>query len=128
MAGSTKGKKVRKDLMNTFGGKNGFCILAEVGSHKPGERNKKGTGIAFIRDTPGGEIRIIFIVIEIACDLRQISRRLQENSESFQLRNVAGAKLEEKELVNKPCLKVRVKPAHFSLELLTWLSLLAVFK
>lgn len=114
--------------MNKFGGKNGFHIVAEVGSHKPGERNKKGTGTAFIRDIPGREIRIIFIVIEIACDLRQISRRLQENSESFQLRNFAGAKLVEKELVNKSCLKVRLKPVHFSFELLTWLSLLAVHK
>lgn len=114
--------------MNKFGGKNGFRITAEVGSHKPGERNKKGTGIAFIRHTPGGEIRIIFIVIEIACDLRQISRRLQENSESFQLRNFAGAKLVEKKLVNKSHLKVRLKPAHFSFGLLTWLSLLAAHK
>lgn len=112
--------------MNKFRGKNGFHIMAEVGSHKPGERNKKGTGTALIRHTPGGEIRIIFIVIEIACDLRQIRRRLQENSESFQLRNFAGAKLVEKEMVNKTCLTVRLKPAHFSLELLTWLSLLAV--
>lgn len=112
--------------MNKFGGQSGFCIMAEVGSHKPGERNEKGTGTALIRHTPGGEITIIFIVIEIACDLRQISRRLQENSESFQLRNFAGAKLVEKELVNKSCLKVRLKPAHFSSELLPWLSLLAV--
>lgn len=97
--------------------------MAEVGSYKPGEMNKKGTGIASIRDTPGGEIRIIFIVIEIACDLRQITRRLQENSERFQLRNSAGAKLTEKELVNKSHLKVGLKPAHFSFELLTWLSL-----
>lgn len=114
--------------MNKFGGKNGFHIMAKLGSHKPGERNKKGTGTAFTRDTPGGEIRIIFIVIEIACDLRQISRRLQENSESFQLRNFAGAKLVEKEPVNKSRLKVRLRPSHFSSELLTWLSLLAVNK
>lgn len=109
--------------MNKFGSKNGFHIMAEVGSHKPGERNKRGTGIGFIRHTPGGEIRIIFIVIEIACDLRQISRRLQENSESFQLRNFAGAKLVEKELVSKFHLKVGLKLAQFSFELLTWLSL-----
>lgn len=81
LAGSKKGKKVKKDLMNKIGGKNGFCITAEVGSHKPGETDKKETGIAFIENTPGVEIRIIFIVIEIACDLRQISRRLQESSE-----------------------------------------------
>lgn len=67
--------------MNKIGGKNGFCITAEVGSHKPREMNKKETRIAFIEDTPGVEIRIIFTVIEIACDLRQISRRLQESSE-----------------------------------------------
>lgn len=81
MAGSKKGKKVKKDPINKIRGKNGSCITAEVGSHKPGERNKKETGIAFIGDTPGVEIRIIFIVIEIACDLRQISRRLQGSSE-----------------------------------------------
>lgn len=43
--------------------------------------NKKEAGIAFIEDTPEVEIRIIFIVIEIACDLRQISRRLQGSSQ-----------------------------------------------
>lgn len=81
LAGSKEGEKVKKDLMNKIGGKNGFRITAEVGSHKPGEMNKKETGIAFIEDTPGVKIRIIFIVIEIACDLRQISRRLQGSPE-----------------------------------------------
>lgn len=55
--------------------------MAEVGRHKPGEMNKKETGITFIEDTPEVEISIIFIVIEIACDLGQISRRLQGSSE-----------------------------------------------
>lgn len=67
--------------MNKIRGKTSLHIMAEVGIHKPGEMNKKETGIAFIKDTPGVEIRIIFIVIEIACDLRQISRRLQGSSE-----------------------------------------------
>lgn len=80
-AGSKKETKVKKDQMNKTKGKTSFYIMAEVGSHKPGEVNEKETGIASIKDTPGVEIRIIFIVIEIACDLRQISRRLQESSE-----------------------------------------------
>lgn len=46
LAGSKEGEKVKKDLMNKIGGKNGFRITAEVGSHKPGEMNKKETSLS----------------------------------------------------------------------------------
>lgn len=74
-------KKVKKDPTNKIGGKTSSHITAEVGSHKPGEMNKRETGMASMEDTPGVAIRIIFIVTEIACDLRQIRRRLQGSSE-----------------------------------------------
>lgn len=42
--------------------------------------NKKETRIAFIKDIPEVKIRIISIVTEIACDLSQVSKRLQASS------------------------------------------------